>query len=159
MKPIHYVAIVIILALVIGAFLLSPFSPLNKSSLNGKSIKLPTGYKIANSTEKSIVITNGSDKMVIHSHSERDVNEAVKQYKKDYGKKFNITTKDFTLKSGEGVTKTTAQKINETTAEKLNDTKVVYRNWFLKNGKVYDIQTFDTKPANEETMKTIISSM
>ncbi len=152
LKRIHYIGIIIVLLVVVGLFIMSPYSPLNKASITGKSINIPSGYTVQNSTGHSLEISNGSNTINIYAHNKSNIKSAIASYKNEHNKTFNITQKDIPIDSGEEVIMTTGNKYNDTKT-------VIYRYWFTKNKRVYDIQTYNKNPETEKIVKNIISSM
>ncbi|MBR0473078.1 MAG: hypothetical protein IJI98_10335 [Methanosphaera sp.] len=151
MKRIHYIAIIVILTLVLGLFLLSPYSPLNKSTIDGKAVKLPTGYTVQKSSDNTLTIGNGTHKIYIISQDTNNVNAAIKKYENKYNKTYNITIQNLTLDNG--------KKVIKTTAKEINGTHTALRYWFKKDKNVVNIKTAYTDSATENNIKSIISSM
>lgn len=130
---------------------MSPYSPLNKSTFKGHKIDLPEGYNVQNSTENSMIISNGTTTIKIYSQDISTVNQAIKKYKNKYSDQFNVTEAKIKLDNGKSIIKTKAQQINGTVT--------VYKYWFEKDGKVLNMQTGDSSKETEAIIKTMISSM
>lgn len=150
MKRIYMIAIVILLLLLVGAFLISPFSPLNKTTLNGEKVQLPTGFSVKNSTENSLLISNGTTtfKLVSVDYTD-DLDKARSMYKDKYGTDYNITEKKLNTTGGTAVIQDVAKLKNETAV----------RYWFVHKDKPYYVRTENTHKNTEEIILNLIDSM
>ncbi len=152
MKRMYMIGIVIVLILLAGAYLFSPFSPLNKATINGESIKLTSGYTVENSSSDKLVLNNTTNKIIISTANQKtDLETSIDNYKSKYGEKYNITSSKAEMNKEKEIYKTIAS----TSDKKLNITKY----WFVQDGTLYTIQSDNPQPGTEEVVTEIINSL
>lgn len=141
----------VILLLLVGGFLISPFSPLNKVNVDGQSFDLPTGYTVANSSKSGVTITNNTTSLSIYPTKENttDLKEATKDYKNKYVEDFNVTVKKLNT--------TDSQEVYKTVATPDNQTVTVY--WFNHEDKMYKIRSENADKDTDNIALKVISSM
>ncbi len=150
MKRIYMIAIVVVLILLAGLYLFSPISPLNKVSINGETVQLPTGYTVNNSSDNSLVISNGTTTLkIVHVNYTKDLETAISIYKDKYDNDYNITEKKMQTPGGKEVIKDVAKLKNET----------AIRYWFVSDNNPYYIRTENAHKLTEESILGIIDSM
>jgi hypothetical protein len=150
MKKKYMILIVLLLIILVGAYILSPYSPLNKVTVNGETIKLTSGYTSQYTKEDSLTIANDTNELTIYyNNSIDDVNTAINNYKDKYGERYNITNTKLETDNGAELIKTDAVYTNGT----------ITKYWFVHDGTVYNIQTRNDQPDTEIVVKDIISSM
>ena len=150
MKRIYMIGIVIVLVLLAGAYIISPFSPMNKVSLNGETLELPQGYTVKNSSNNSVVISNGSNTIKVVSVTyTKDLDTAISMYKDKYGDDYNITEKKIKTNGGTEVIKDEATLKNET----------AIRYWFVHKNKPYYVRTDNAQKGTGEIILNIIDSL
>lgn len=151
MKNIHYIAIVVVLVVVVGLFIMSPFSPLNKATIHGKPVKLAPGYTVKDTGKNSLTVSNGTNTLKLYLLNYTSVDEGINSYKAKFNETHNITQADIPTNNGE--------KIIKTKAKETNGTGTIYKYWFAKGNKVYNIQTNNAVADTDNVAKTMISSM
>lgn len=150
MKRVYMIGIVVVLIILAGAYLFSPFSPLNKVNVNGETIELAPGYTVKNSTNSSVIISNGSNTIkIVPVTYTKDLDTAISMYKDKFGNDYNITEKKIKTDAGKEVIKDEATLKNET----------VVRYWFVHKNKPYYIRTDNAQKGTGEIILNIIDSM
>lgn len=152
MKRIYMIGIVIVLILLAGAYLFSPISPLNKVNFNGETVKLSSGYTVQNSSGNSLTISNGTNELILTSTNlKSDLEAAVSGYGEKVADNYNVTRSKFEMKNNQDVIKTVAVSNNGT----LSITKY----WFVKDGKICEIQTNNAQNSTDDVVRDLINSM
>jgi len=150
MKRIYMIGIVIVLIILAGAYLFSPFSPLNKVNVNGETINLPSGYTVKNTTNNSVLISNGTnDIKIVPVTYTKDLNTSISLYKDKFSDDYNITEKKIKTKGGTEVIKDEATLKNNT----------VTRYWFVHKKKPFYIRIEKAQKGTEEIILKLIDSM
>lgn len=153
MKRIYLIAILILLLVVAGAFIMSPFSPLNKVSVNGETVKLSSGYTVQESSNNKLSITNGTNELYIFpTDLTTNLETAISGYKTEYKDNYTITTTEISNSN---------PKIIKTVAKSNNDTnhKTVTKYWFVHKDTTYNIQTANAVTGTDDVVKSIVGSM
>ena len=152
MKRIHYIGILVVLILLTGVYLFSPFSPLNKVNVNGETMKLSSGYTVKNSTGNSLTITNDTNELIIAStKSTGDLESSVSIYEEKVANNYNVTTSKLEMDSG--------QEVIKTIAKSKNSTLTITKYWFDHDGTIYEIQTDNAQEGTDNVVKDLINSM
>ena len=132
---------------------MSPFSPLNKVSVNGETIKLSSGYIVSNSSGNSLTISNETNEINIYpTKLTTDLEAAIAGYKEQFNEKYEIKTTKLDDPNLE-IIKTEAVEKNGT----KNETITKY--WFVKDGTTYNMQTMNAVDGTDDVAKNIVSSM
>ena len=153
MKRIHMIGILLLLIILAGAYIMSPFSPLNKVSVNGETIKLSSGYIVSNSSGNSLTISNETNEINIYpTKLTTDLEAAIAGYKEQFNEKYEIKTTKLDDPNLE-IIKTEAVEKNGT----KNETITKY--WFVKDGTTYNMQTMNAVDGTDDVAKNIVSSM
>ena len=150
MKQSTMIGIIVILALLVGIFLLSPLSPLNKVSVDGEGVKLPTGYSVVNTTKSSLTISNDTNTLCLYpTNQTTDLNKATKGYQNKYKDHFNVSIKKLNTSD--------STEVYKTVATPKDKTATIY--WFNHKNKTYHIRTEDAVKGTDDVALKIISSM
>lgn len=153
MKTKELILVMIILIVLAVVIILSPFSPLNKATVDGETFKIPSGYTIQES-ETIQTLSNGTNTIQIYKTSDKaDLEEATNTFKNKFNETYNTTISDVNMNSKRSVKKTVSTK--ESDGKTVTTTKI----WFIKNNKVFNIQYENDETKLEQTAKDIISSM
>ncbi|RAP47547.1 MAG: hypothetical protein BZ135_01910 [Methanosphaera sp. rholeuAM6] len=153
MKRIHMIGILLLLIIIAGAYIMSPFSPMNKVSVNGETIKLTSGYIVKNSSGNSLTISNDTNEINIYpTKLTTDLEAAIAGYKEQFDDKYEIQTTKLNDANLE-IIKTEAVEIDGT----KNETITKY--WFVKDGTTYNMQTMNAVDGTDDVVKNIVSSM
>lgn len=152
MKRIHMIGILIVLILLTGVYLASPFSPLNKVTVNGETIKLSSGYTVKNSTENSLTINNGTNELIIASTKlTDDLEAAVYGYEEKIADNYDVTSSELKMNNN--------QKVIKTVAASKNSTLKITKYWFVHDGTTYEIQTNNAQNGTDDVVRDLINSM
>ena len=152
MKRIYFIGILVVLILIVGAYLFSPISPLNKVNINGETIRLSSGYTVENSTGTSLTITNDTNELIISSTKfTGDLEAAVSGYEEKVAENYNVTTSKLEMD--------TNQEVIKTVAASKNSTLEITKYWFVHDGTIYEIQTNNPQKGTDDVVKELINSM
>ena len=148
MKRKHLIGIFILLIILAGAYILSPFSPMNKVSVNGETIKLSSGYTVEESTEKIMTISNKTNQINITAESQTEnMDDVITQHKN--------MLENYTFSQ----TPLTVGKKNVTKLEATNTDTVITNYYFEHKNVIYNIETKNADNNTENVIKDLISSI
>ena len=149
MKKIQMIGIIIILILLSGIFLISPYSPLNKITVNGETIKIPDGYTIKNTTNVGTTISNKTNQLSIYPSEAEDLEAETAKYKEKYSEGYNITIQKFETNKKQEIYKTVAQ----------DETKVITKYWFKHNNKTFIVQSKNAVADTDNVVQKLVNSI
>ncbi len=151
MKRIYYAGIIILLLILAGAFILSPYSPLNKINVAGETIKLSSGYSLGESSENSSTVSNGTNDITISGtkHIEK-LNQSIDDYISKVNETYSVNKTKFPMKN---------KNVIKTVAKSRNSSTKITKYWFVTNNKTFNMQTENGVAGTEKVIKEMISSM
>ncbi len=135
MKRIHYILIIILIAL---AFLV--IFDFTTSNLTSNTYNLPDDYELLENNSGNLTFSNGKNQIILF---ELDDNFSIDTYMEHFSDRYNITVEDFSLN----------EHVKKTVATSENGTVVKY--WFNKNNENYQIQV----SKNNEELDKIVNEM
>lgn len=136
MKRIHYILIIILIAL---AFLV--IFDFTTSNLTSNTYNLPDDYELLENNSGNLTFSNGKNQIILF---ELDDNFSIDTYMEHFSDRYNITVEDFSL--NEHVKKTVTTEGNATVAVKY---------WFNKNNESYQIHV----SRNDYELDQIVNEM
>ena len=149
MKKIQLIGIIIILMLISVIILISPYSPLNKITVNGESMKIPKGYAIKITTKVGTTISNKTNQLSIYPSEAKDLEAETAKYKAKYSEGFNITIQKMETNNKQEIFKTEAQ----------NGTKVITKYYFRHNNKTIIVRSKNAVPETDKVVQKLFSSI
>ena len=147
------IGILAVLIILVGAYIVSPLSPMNKVTVNGETIKLSSGYSVRNTSGNMLIIANGTNELNIYpTNLTTDLEAAIAGYKEQFSGKYDIKTRTIN---------DTDHEIIKSVAVAKNGSKneIITKYWFVHDDTTYNIQSINAEDGTDNVAKDIISSM
>ena len=137
------ILIFIVVLVIIGYYMV--FQNNNQVTIDGANFKIPNGYHVIDENN-SFNFTNNNNSIIISKRTTGNINKSVDNYM-DNKKNANISVKLFKMDLN-----------NKKVYQVTEDNPAVLHYWFEKNGKVYEIGSWDANPNTDYVVKELIQS-